>query len=111
MVRQGPIRAENMAPFPEHLLEGYRTFTSQRLPTEQTRYRELSERGQSAAVTVIGCFRIRENPRVRSASAAAAATLVLSVILDQESDKEWPNRPAEGPQECRSDKDCRKRAR
>ena len=38
--------------FPKHLIDGYRTFTSQRLPTEQTRYRELSERGQSPAV---GC--------------------------------------------------------
>src|SRR5215216_6246317 len=39
-----------MASFPKHLLDGYRTFTTQRLPTEQTRYRELSERGQSAAL-------------------------------------------------------------
>ena len=30
-----------MASFPQHLLDGYRAFTSQRLPTEQTRYREL----------------------------------------------------------------------
>jgi carbonic anhydrase len=36
-----------MSSFPEHLLEGYRAFTSQRLPTEQSRYRELSELGQS----------------------------------------------------------------
>jgi carbonic anhydrase len=41
--------ATAMSPFPHHLLEGYRTFTSQRLPTEQSRYRELSERGQSPA--------------------------------------------------------------
>ncbi len=41
--------------FPQHLLDGYQAFTSQRLPTEQTRYRELSERGQSPAVMVIGC--------------------------------------------------------
>ncbi len=50
--------------FPEHLLEGYRTFTSQRLPTEQTRYRELSERGQSPAVMVIGCCDSRVSPEV-----------------------------------------------
>ena len=50
--------------FPKHLLEGYRTFTSQRLPTEQSRYRELSERGQSPAVMVIGCCDSRVSPEV-----------------------------------------------
>ena len=34
------------ASFPERLIAGYRTFASQRLLTEQSRYRELSERGQ-----------------------------------------------------------------
>jgi carbonic anhydrase len=53
-----------MSPFPHHLLEGYRTFTSQRLPTEQSRYRELSERGQSPAVMVIGCCDSRVSPEV-----------------------------------------------
>ena len=53
-----------MNSFPQHLLEGYRTFTSQRLPTEQTRYRELSERGQSPAVMVIGCCDSRVSPEV-----------------------------------------------
>src|SRR5256714_7286922 len=51
-----------MAPFPQHLISGYLTFTSQRLPTEQTRYRELSERGQSPAVMVIGCCDSRVSP-------------------------------------------------
>src|SRR6202140_766967 len=51
-----------MTGFPQHLLEGYRTFTSQRLPTEQSRYRELSERGQSPAVMVIGCCDSRVSP-------------------------------------------------
>ena len=37
--------ALNMQSFPKTLLEGYRTFATQRLPTEQSRYRELSERG------------------------------------------------------------------
>ena len=50
--------------FPEHLLEGYRTFTSQRLPTEQSRYRELSVRGQSPEVMVIGCCDSRVSPEV-----------------------------------------------
>src|SRR5881392_3348984 len=53
-----------MAPFPQHLLEGYRTFSSQRLPTEQSRYKELSERGQSPAVMVIGCCDSRVSPEV-----------------------------------------------
>ena len=50
--------------FPQNLLDGYRAFTSQRLPTEQTRYRELSERGQSPAVMVIGCCDSRVSPEV-----------------------------------------------
>jgi carbonic anhydrase len=50
--------------FPHHLLEGYRTFTSQRLPTEQSRYRELSERGQAPEVMVIGCCDSRVSPEV-----------------------------------------------
>ena len=50
--------------FPQHLLDGYQAFTSQRLPTEQTRYRELSERGQSPAVMVIGCCDSRVSPEV-----------------------------------------------
>ncbi len=50
--------------FPQHLLDGYRAFASQRLPTEQTRYRELSERGQSPAVMVIGCCDSRVSPEV-----------------------------------------------
>ena len=53
-----------MTGFPEHLIEGYRTFSSQRLPTEQTRYRELSERGQSPAVMVVGCCDSRVSPEV-----------------------------------------------
>jgi len=33
--------------FPERLVEGYRDFLASRLPLEQSRYRELAERGQS----------------------------------------------------------------
>jgi carbonic anhydrase len=50
--------------FPPHLISGYRTFTSQRLPTEQSRYRELSERGQAPQVMVIGCCDSRVSPEV-----------------------------------------------
>jgi carbonic anhydrase len=51
-----------MITFPKKLLEGYRSFRTQRLPTEQTRYRELSERGQSPEVMVIGCCDSRVSP-------------------------------------------------
>jgi carbonic anhydrase len=53
-----------MKSFPQHLLEGYRTFQTQRLPTEQSRYRELSERGHSPEVMVIGCCDSRVSPEV-----------------------------------------------
>jgi carbonic anhydrase len=53
-----------MSSFPPQLLEGYRTFTSQRLPNEQSRYRELSERGQAPEVMVIGCCDSRVSPEV-----------------------------------------------
>jgi len=53
-----------MKTFPQRLLDGYKAFTSQRLPTEQSRYRELSERGQSPAVMVIGCCDSRVSPEV-----------------------------------------------
>src|SRR5258708_13544449 len=53
-----------MTQFPQQLLEGYQTCTAQRLPTEQSRYRELSERGQSPAVMVIGCCDSRVSPEV-----------------------------------------------
>jgi carbonic anhydrase len=53
-----------MISFPKTLLAGYRTFRTQRLPTEQSRYRELSERGQSPQVMVIGCCDSRVSPEV-----------------------------------------------
>jgi carbonic anhydrase len=53
-----------MASFPQSLLSGYQNFTSQRLPTEQARYRELSERGQSPEIMVIGCCDSRVSPEV-----------------------------------------------
>jgi carbonic anhydrase len=53
-----------MTPFPEHLLAGYQTFVTQRLPTEQSRYRELSQIGQSPEVMVIGCCDSRVSPEV-----------------------------------------------
>src|ERR1700704_5637903 len=53
-----------MSSFPQHLLEGSRTFTSQRLPTQQSRYRELSERGHAPEVMGIGCCGSRGSPEV-----------------------------------------------
>ena len=53
-----------MITFPRQLSNGYRAFQTQRLPTEQSRYRELSERGQSPEVMVIGCCDSRVSPEV-----------------------------------------------
>jgi carbonic anhydrase len=53
-----------MSPFPERLLSGYQAFVTQRLPTEQSRYRELSQGGQSPEVMVIGCCDSRVSPEV-----------------------------------------------
>src|ERR1700744_4583948 len=51
-----------MITFPRRLLDGYRTFATERLPTAQNRYRELSVRGQSPEVMVIGCCDSRVSP-------------------------------------------------
>src|SRR5260370_19273149 len=40
---------------PPRLIEGYEAFRSGRLPAEQSRYRDLAERGQSPEIMVIGC--------------------------------------------------------
>ena len=53
-----------MSPFPQRLIEGYRKFLAERLPTEQTRFRELAERGQSPEIMVIGCCDSRVSPEV-----------------------------------------------
>ncbi|MCK1753970.1 carbonic anhydrase [Bradyrhizobium sp. 137] len=53
-----------MTTFPKHLLEGYKAFATQRLPTEQNRYHELSVKGQSPETMVIGCCDSRVSPEV-----------------------------------------------
>ncbi|OAF00813.1 carbonate dehydratase [Bradyrhizobium centrolobii] len=53
-----------MITFPQHLLDGYKAFATQRLPAEQSRYRELSVKGQSPEVMVIGCCDSRVSPEV-----------------------------------------------
>lgn len=53
-----------MPAFPQRLVDGYRAFLSERLPTEQNRYRDLAERGQKPEVMVIGCCDSRVSPEV-----------------------------------------------
>ncbi|WP_026379644.1 carbonic anhydrase [Afifella pfennigii] len=50
--------------FPVRLLEGYSAFCQGRLPTEQSRYRELAEVGQKPEIMVIGCCDSRVSPEV-----------------------------------------------
>ena len=51
-------------PFPPRLLEGYRMFCSGRLKSEQERFRQLAESGQSPEIMVIGCSDSRVSPEV-----------------------------------------------
>jgi carbonic anhydrase len=53
-----------MTAFPHKLITGYRTFRSQRLPTEQSRYLELAELGQAPEIMVVGCCDSRVSPEV-----------------------------------------------
>ncbi len=48
--------------FPERLIAGYRAFLGNRLPTEQSRYRELAESGQAPEIMIIGCCDSRVSP-------------------------------------------------
>jgi carbonic anhydrase len=50
--------------FPERLRDGYRSFRSGRLTAEQSRYRDLAERGQSPETMVVGCCDSRVAPEV-----------------------------------------------
>lgn len=50
--------------FPTRLIEGYRSFCAGRLTTEQDRYRQLAEVGQSPEIMVIGCSDSRVSPEV-----------------------------------------------
>src|SRR3977135_2209733 len=47
---------------PQRLYDGYRAFRAGRLPTEQSRYRELAERGQAPETMVVGCCDSRVSP-------------------------------------------------
>jgi carbonic anhydrase len=50
--------------FPQRLIEGYGAFSSGRLQSEQDRYRELAEHGQTPEIMVIGCCDSRVSPEV-----------------------------------------------
>lgn len=48
--------------FPQHLLDGYRTFMSERYLLEQDHYRTLAQEGQSPRVMIIACCDSRAAP-------------------------------------------------
>jgi carbonic anhydrase len=50
--------------FPQRLIDGYGAFANGRLQSEQDRYRELAERGQTPEIMVIGCCDSRVSPEV-----------------------------------------------
>jgi carbonic anhydrase len=49
---------------PQRLRDGYATFRSGRLLAEQSRYRDLAERGQTPETMVVGCCDSRVSPEV-----------------------------------------------
>jgi len=49
---------------PQRLIDGYSAFASGRLQSEQDRYRELAEHGQTPEIMVIGCCDSRVSPEV-----------------------------------------------
>jgi carbonic anhydrase len=50
--------------FPRRLIDGYGAFAEGRLQSEQHRYRELAEHGQTPDIMVIGCCDSRVSPEV-----------------------------------------------
>jgi carbonic anhydrase len=53
-----------MTDFPKRLIDGYSAFLTERLPQEQSRYRQLAEQGQRPEIMVIGCCDSRCSPEV-----------------------------------------------
>jgi carbonic anhydrase len=49
---------------PQRLCDGYGTFRDGRLAAEQSRYRDLAERGQTPETMVVGCCDSRVSPEV-----------------------------------------------
>src|SRR5437762_8837593 len=58
------VEGFRMTVFPDRLIDGYRSFASNRLSAEQSRYRELAQSGQSPEIMVIGCCDSRVSPEV-----------------------------------------------
>lgn len=50
--------------FPQRLIDGYSAFLSERLPVEQSRFRELAITGQHPETMIIGCCDSRVSPEV-----------------------------------------------
>jgi carbonic anhydrase len=50
--------------FPQRLIDGYTAFLNERLPVEQSRFRELAATGQHPETMVIGCCDSRVSPEV-----------------------------------------------
>ena len=50
--------------FPQRLIDGYGAFARGRLQSEQHRYRELAEHGQTPEIMMIGCCDSRVSPEV-----------------------------------------------
>ena len=57
-------RAPVDALFPDRLVQGYHSFLGDRFRSEQARFRELAEIGQSPTIMVIGCCDSRVSPEV-----------------------------------------------
>jgi len=53
-----------MSDFPKRLIDGYGAFLTERLPHEQSRYRQLAEQGQAPEIMVIGCCDSRCSPEL-----------------------------------------------
>src|SRR5262249_48033925 len=64
---------------PARLIEGYEAFRTGRLPNEQSRYRDLAERGQSPQIMVIGCCDSRVSPEVIFDAGAGELFVVRNV--------------------------------
>src|SRR4051794_703621 len=56
--------ARPLAPFPERLSDGYRSFLGDRFRQERRRYEELAEGGQNPEILLIGCCDSRVSPEV-----------------------------------------------
>ena len=82
---QGPMD------FPQRLIEGYSAFLAERLPREQSRFRELAETGQRPEIMVIGCCDLRVSPEVSStrgrANCSWCATSPISSRLMRRTDR------------------------